>query len=192
MPTESSDEELQAELFRAVHAKVGLPCPAERWDETWAALPSYLDILPASDRVSIFGLSSLPGGLRYVEALENLARHLDVPGEIVEKPPTADLVEGQTDEGDFGISFAKAKKKFTSERDGEKFAMRRKNDEHFGRICRFFDTHARRCTIYTARPTACRKFPGEPRCGYWEFLKFERRHQSDPEFIAVTDSSPWK
>ena len=37
-----------------------------------------------------------------------LARHLGVPDEIVSKPPTADLVVGQTDEGDFGISYAKA------------------------------------------------------------------------------------
>ncbi|HEU4640903.1 MAG TPA: NAD+ synthase [Gemmatimonadaceae bacterium] len=37
-----------------------------------------------------------------------LARHLGVPREIVEKPPTADLVTGQTDEGDLGISYAKA------------------------------------------------------------------------------------
>jgi NAD+ synthase (glutamine-hydrolysing) len=37
-----------------------------------------------------------------------LARHLGVPEVIVGKPPTADLVVGQTDEGDFGISYAKA------------------------------------------------------------------------------------
>ena len=37
-----------------------------------------------------------------------LARHLGVPDVIVGKPPTADLVVGQTDEGDFGISYAKA------------------------------------------------------------------------------------
>src|SRR5687768_4007018 len=37
-----------------------------------------------------------------------LARHLGVPAEIVSKPPTADLVVGQTDEGDFGISYQKA------------------------------------------------------------------------------------
>ena len=35
----------------------------------------------------------------------DLARELGVPEEIVSKPPTADLVEGQTDEGDFGISY---------------------------------------------------------------------------------------
>jgi len=37
-----------------------------------------------------------------------LARHLGVPDAIVAKPPTADLVVGQTDEGDFGISYEKA------------------------------------------------------------------------------------
>jgi NAD+ synthase len=37
-----------------------------------------------------------------------LARHLGVPAAIVDKPPTADLVAGQTDEGDFGISYARA------------------------------------------------------------------------------------
>ncbi|MBA2707712.1 MAG: NAD+ synthase [Gemmatimonadaceae bacterium] len=37
-----------------------------------------------------------------------LARHLGVPEEIVAKPASADLIEGQTDEGDFGISYARA------------------------------------------------------------------------------------
>jgi NAD+ synthetase len=37
-----------------------------------------------------------------------LARHLGLPAEVVEKPATADLVAGQTDEGDLGISYAKA------------------------------------------------------------------------------------
>jgi NAD+ synthase (glutamine-hydrolysing) len=37
-----------------------------------------------------------------------LARHLGVPEAIVQKPPTADLVIGQTDESDFGISYARA------------------------------------------------------------------------------------
>ena len=37
-----------------------------------------------------------------------LARHLGVPDAIVAKPATADLVHGQTDEGDFGISYHKA------------------------------------------------------------------------------------
>jgi NAD+ synthase (glutamine-hydrolysing) len=37
-----------------------------------------------------------------------LARHLGVPDVIVSKPASADLIEGQTDEGDFGISYAEA------------------------------------------------------------------------------------
>jgi NAD+ synthetase len=37
-----------------------------------------------------------------------LARHLGIPEVIVSKPPSADLISGQTDEGDFGISYQKA------------------------------------------------------------------------------------
>jgi NAD+ synthetase len=37
-----------------------------------------------------------------------LARHLGVPDAIVNKPASADLIQGQTDESDFGISYAKA------------------------------------------------------------------------------------
>jgi NAD+ synthase len=37
-----------------------------------------------------------------------LARHLGVPEEIVEKPPTADLVRGVTDEDEIGVSYAVA------------------------------------------------------------------------------------
>ena len=37
-----------------------------------------------------------------------LARHLGVPDVIVSKPATADLVAGQTDEGDFGIAYPRA------------------------------------------------------------------------------------
>lgn len=37
-----------------------------------------------------------------------LARHLGVPRAIIEKPATADLIRGQTDEDDLGISYEKA------------------------------------------------------------------------------------
>ncbi len=37
-----------------------------------------------------------------------LARHLGVPQAIIDKPASADLVHGQTDESDFGISYSKA------------------------------------------------------------------------------------
>lgn len=38
----------------------------------------------------------------------DLARFLGVPEVIINKPASADLIQGQTDEGDFGISYAKA------------------------------------------------------------------------------------
>jgi NAD+ synthetase len=37
-----------------------------------------------------------------------LAKHLDVPQAIVDKAPSADLVQGQTDEADLGISYESA------------------------------------------------------------------------------------
>jgi NAD+ synthase (glutamine-hydrolysing) len=37
-----------------------------------------------------------------------LARHVGVPEVIVAKPASADLIQGQTDEGDFGISYPRA------------------------------------------------------------------------------------
>ena len=49
-----------------------------------------------------------PIGDLFKTQLWALARHLGVPLEIIKKPASADLVSGQTDEGDFGISYAKA------------------------------------------------------------------------------------
>lgn len=89
----------------------------------------------------------------------------------------------------FGLSFRKARAKFTVARDGEKFAMRRKQDGIFGMVCRFFDTEKRRCTVYEARPAMCRSYPGNGRCGYYDFLSFERAAQNDPEAVAVTWSA---
>jgi NAD+ synthetase len=37
-----------------------------------------------------------------------LARHLGVPQAIIDKPASADLVQGQTDEADFGVRYAQA------------------------------------------------------------------------------------
>ena len=40
--------------------------------------------------------------------MRQLAKHLGVPAAIVDKAPTADLVHGQTDEGDLGITYERA------------------------------------------------------------------------------------
>jgi NAD+ synthetase len=49
-----------------------------------------------------------PLGDLFKSQVWTLARHLGVPEAIVDKPATADLVAGQTDEGDFGVSYATA------------------------------------------------------------------------------------
>jgi hypothetical protein len=84
------------------------------------------------------------------------------------------------------IAFAECERRYTRRAYGHKWLMRRKADPYFGKICRFFDTEKRRCTVYEARPAVCRAFPGKGRCGYYDFLMFERRIQNDPEFVAVT------
>ncbi len=68
---------------------------------------------------------------------------------------------------------------------GYKRILKRQDDEHFGRICALFDTETRTCTIYKARPATCRDYPGE-RCGYWDFLTFERDGQQDEDYISTT------
>lgn len=88
----------------------------------------------------------------------------------------------------FNLPFKSARKKYTREAHGHKYIMRRKADKHFGRICQFFDTKERRCTIYKARPSTCREYPGKNvRCGYYDFLMHERRIQDDPAFVAITN-----
>jgi NAD+ synthase len=49
-----------------------------------------------------------PLGDLYKSQVWALARQLGVPAEIIDKPASADLIQGQTDEGDFGISYARA------------------------------------------------------------------------------------
>lgn len=91
-----------------------------------------------------------------------------------------------------GVDYDTARRKFTRAAHGRKYILRRKKDPHFGRICRFFDLKLRRCGVYEARPSVCRSFPGDGRCGYYDFLMFERRSQKDPEWIASTDHGIWK
>ena len=88
----------------------------------------------------------------------------------------------------YKLTFEAARAKFTKRAFGRKYVMRRKADPHFGRICRFFDIEERRCTVYPARPAICRSFPGQRRCGYYDFLTFERRAQGDPEWVALTNN----
>ncbi len=49
-----------------------------------------------------------PLGDLYKHQVYALARHLDLPAGVIEKPPSADLFEGQTDEAELGFRYADA------------------------------------------------------------------------------------
>ncbi|MSR61837.1 MAG: NAD+ synthase [Planctomycetes bacterium] len=49
-----------------------------------------------------------PLGDLYKHQVYQLARALDLPREVLQKPPSADLFEGQTDEGELGFTYAQA------------------------------------------------------------------------------------
>src|SRR5205085_48146 len=85
------------------------------------------------------------------------------------------------------LSYAAAEERFTKYDAKEKVRLlRHKKDTVFATVCTFFDQDARRCGVYEARPKVCRDYPDSSRCGYYEFLKFERAQQGDPDFIALT------
>ena len=85
----------------------------------------------------------------------------------------------------FELTFDQAEARFTKRIDGER-AMRHRKDTVYKTICMNFDQKARRCTIYHARPYVCRKYPPEGRCGYFDFLAFERELQGDDTFVPGT------
>jgi len=88
----------------------------------------------------------------------------------------------------YGVTEDQAKRKFTKKGDKENpRVLRHRDDEHFVTTCIFLDQETRNCTIYEARPKICREFPTQSRCGYYDFLMWEREVQDDPEWIATTD-----
>ena len=82
----------------------------------------------------------------------------------------------------FGITAAAAERRFTKTVDDER-AMRTRKDHIYKATCTFFDQEARHCTIYEARPQICRTYPSGPRCGYYEFVQFERAQHNDDTFV---------
>jgi len=87
----------------------------------------------------------------------------------------------------FGLGYAQAEARFTKVDAKERVRLlRHQKDRVFDSVCALLDTETRRCTVYHARPGVCRDYPESKRCGYYEFLKFERAHQDDPDFIALT------
>jgi Fe-S-cluster containining protein len=87
----------------------------------------------------------------------------------------------------FGIGYEQAEMRYTKADPKRNIRMLRHRKDHiFESTCMLFDQEKRRCTVYEARPGVCRAYPDVPRCGYYDFLSFEREQQGDPEYIAQT------
>ena len=84
----------------------------------------------------------------------------------------------------FGIDVETARRRFTKITADEQ-VLRHQKDKIYGSVCMFLDTKTRGCTIYEARPGVCHEYPDRPRCGYYDFLKWERNHQEDEDFIPL-------
>lgn len=87
----------------------------------------------------------------------------------------------------FDLDYARAEQRFTKMDSAKEVRiLRHQTDKHFTTSCALLDQETRQCTVYEARPGVCRKYPDSNRCGYYDFLKFEREQQGDPAFIATT------
>lgn len=78
-------------------------------------------------------------------------------------------------------------RRYTKMREGER-VLRHQHDKIYPTVCVFLDRKTRRCTVYEARPELCREYPDRPRCGYWDFLSWEREFQGDDDFIPLSGS----
>lgn len=84
----------------------------------------------------------------------------------------------------FEITPEEATERFTKIREGER-VLRHQKDEVYGTVCMNLDLKTRRCTVYDARPAVCREYPEINRCGYYDFLSWERKHQDNPKFVPL-------
>jgi Fe-S-cluster containining protein len=97
---------------------------------------------------------------------------------VVEKRDLARLAKH------FGLDVETAKQRFTKTCNGDQ-VLRHQKDDIYGSVCMFLDRTTRRCTVYEARPGVCHEYPDQPRCGYYEFLRWERSHQGDDDFVPL-------
>jgi Fe-S-cluster containining protein len=84
----------------------------------------------------------------------------------------------------FGVTVDVARLRFTKIVENEQ-VLRHQKDEIYGSVCMFLNKETRRCTVYEARPGVCHEYPDRPRCGYYDFLRWERRQQDDKEFVPL-------
>lgn len=83
-----------------------------------------------------------------------------------------------------GVTPEQALRRFTKIKEGDR-VLRHQQDTIYKSICMFIDQETRRCTIYEARPAVCRQYPEGNRCGYYDFISWERRHQDDQDFVPL-------
>ncbi len=86
----------------------------------------------------------------------------------------------------FALDPDTALRRFTKVNANGATLLRHRQDRIFDSACMFLDQKKRQCTVYDARPGVCRKYPESARCGYYEFLKFEREQQGDEKMVALT------
>ena len=93
------------------------------------------------------GVDLLPLGDLLKGEVRELARLLEVPAPIIEKPPSAGLWEGQTDEGEMGFSYeeldrymAKGEGPETVRGFVEKARLRSEHKRNTAPVCRISET----------------------------------------------------
>jgi Fe-S-cluster containining protein len=88
----------------------------------------------------------------------------------------------------FGVSARTARKRYTySYSSGEQTEqiLRHRKDTVYKSVCTLFDQKARQCSVYAARPHVCRRYQYGNKCGYYEWLSFERAHTGDATHIPA-------
>ena len=83
----------------------------------------------------------------------------------------------------FELGEREARERFTKVVEDGARVLRHHKDHVFKSVCMFLDKDKRSCTVYDARPRVCRVYPYGNRCGYYQFLRFERKHADDETMI---------
>ena len=71
-------------------------------------LTEFLTWLYDDGAAALAAAGIAPIGTLYKTQVRQLAAHLGVPQAIIDKPPSADLWQGQTDEGELGLTYEQA------------------------------------------------------------------------------------
>lgn len=84
----------------------------------------------------------------------------------------------------FKLSIEETRKRYTKMW-GDERVLKRKRDPLLETTCEFLDLKTRGCTVYKARPEACRDYPKRKRCAYYDVYRFELSHQDDKTVVPI-------